>query len=431
MDALLDEVESLEAILMDDVLIERNAESIPQLIETTIFPVVGEDTDQQYVCVTLQVIPTPGYPEVSPEYKLVRPRGLDDTRLSEIKTAIESKLNESIGFPVVFDLIEVVREHLTGSNLPSGQCVVCLYGFCDGDEFTRTECFHYLHSYCLARHLNAMRRNYQDEYNKLPAWQQKTAKPFQAHCPVCRENIKDETDSLRCAMPPSDLQNAPDFKPTPELRELQQRMSSLFIHQKSRGAIIDSEAEVGAVLSIETEEEIRRRLHRKQQEETSAAETPESGGNTFSSNFGEFSGGSSSGSATPEAGSVAEQQVQKDSNGSIMKTNFAPVVQNIQREDPTNNNYHHHSSGGGGRRHHFRGGRRHHHHHHNQHQSERDRERFQHNHIPSATSASASSSSSAVGAAANTSSSHSSGSQSMQTNQKQAKAHAAGHGHNR
>ena len=280
--------------------------SIPKLIETTVFPVVGEDTDQQYVCVTLQVIPTPGYPEVSPEYKLVRPRGLDDTRLADIRNAIEAKLSESIGFPVVFDLIEVVREHLTGSNLPSGQCVVCLYGFCDGDEFTRTECFHYLHSYCLARHLNAMRRNYQDEFNKLPAWQQKTAKPFQAYCPVCRENIKDETDSLRCAMPPSDLQNAPDFQPTPELRELQQKMSSLFLHQKSRGAIIDSEADVGAVLSIETEAEIRRRLQRKQQEEATAAETAES-----ASNLVDASGGSSSGSATPETGSVAEQQMQK------------------------------------------------------------------------------------------------------------------------
>lgn len=287
--------------------------SIPKLIETTVFPVVGEDTDQQYVCVTLQVIPTPGYPDVSPEYKLVRPRGLDDARLAEIKNAIETKLSESIGFPVVFDLIEVVREHLTGSNLPSGQCVVCLYGFCDGDEFTRTECFHYLHSYCLARHLNAMRRNYQDEFNKLPAWQQKTAKPFQAHCPVCRENIKDETDSLRCAMPPSDLQNAPDFQPTPELRELQQRMSSLFLHQKSRGAIIDSEAEVGAVLSIETEEEIRRRLQRKQQEETVGAESTESGSNNITSDVssGGGGGGSSSGSATPDAGSQAEQQVQK------------------------------------------------------------------------------------------------------------------------
>lgn len=281
--------------------------SIPKLIETTVFPVVGEDTDQQYVCVTLQVLPTSGYPDVSPEYKLVRPRGLDDSRLTDIKAAIEMKLKDSVGFPVVFDLIEVVREHLTGSNLPSGTCVVCLYGFCDGDEFTRTECFHYLHSYCLGRHLNALRRNYQDEYNKLPAWQQKTAKPFQAHCPVCRENITDESDSLRCSMPPSELENAPDFEPSPELRELQHRMSSLFLHQKSRGAIIDSEAEGGAIISIETEQEMRRRLQRKQEEAANAENSESSCSNINLDNSGGC--GSSSGSATPETGSLAEQQL--------------------------------------------------------------------------------------------------------------------------
>ncbi|XP_075166463.1 E3 ubiquitin-protein ligase RNF25 [Haematobia irritans] len=411
MDALFDEVESLEAILMDDVIIERDDKSIPKLIETTVFPLVGEDTDQQYVCVTLQVLPTPDYPDSSPEYKLVRPRGLDDSRLTDIKAAIESKLKDSVGFPVVFDLIEVVREHLTGSNLPSGQCVICLYGFCDGDEFTRTECFHYLHSYCLGRHLNALRRNYQEEYNKLPAWQQKSAKPFQAHCPVCREDITDESDSLRCAMPPAELENAPEFQPSQELRELQNRMSALFLHQKSRGAIIDSEAEGGAIISIETEQEMRRRLQRKQEEVASTESTESSCSNP---NVDLSGCGSSSDSATPDTGSLPDQQ-QKEANSSNVKTNFAPVVHQTQRDDPTNNNYHH------GRRH-FRGGRRHHNHHHHQHQSQRDRERFEHNHIPS-TSTSA--------AAAGNTTSHSSASQTVQSHHKHGKSNAAGHGHSR
>lgn len=244
---------------------------MPRLIETTVFPLVGEYDDQQYVCVTLQVVPSADYPEVSPEFKLLRPRGLDDARLTSIRTACEHKLKESLGYPVVFDLIEVIREHLTGSNLPSGQCVICLYGFCDGDDFTRTECFHFLHSYCLGRHLTAMRRNYQEEYSKLPAWQQKTAEPFQPVCPVCREPIKDEEDSLRCAMPPTELENAPDFRPTQELRELQQRMSVLFLQQKSRGAIIDTEIEAASVISIETEAEIELRLQQRKRVEESDA----------------------------------------------------------------------------------------------------------------------------------------------------------------
>lgn len=152
---------------------------MPELIETTVLPTVGEDTERQYVCITLQVIPSAGYPDVQPHFYLRNPRGLDDHSIDSITRAVREKLAEAIGMPVVFDLIEVIRERLTESNLPSGACVVCLYGFQEGDEFTKTACYHYLHSYCLARHLNASQRNYQEEQDKLPAWQRQLAKPFQ------------------------------------------------------------------------------------------------------------------------------------------------------------------------------------------------------------------------------------------------------------
>lgn len=150
----------------------------PEMIETVVLPTVGEATESQYVCITLQVLFTKGYPDVQPKYQLRNPRGLDDHSIEEIRCAIDAKLTESLGAPVVFDLIEVIREHLTHSNLPSGQCVVCLYGFQSGDAFTKTECYHYLHSYCLARHLDASKRNYDEELEKLPSWQQKTIKPY-------------------------------------------------------------------------------------------------------------------------------------------------------------------------------------------------------------------------------------------------------------
>jgi len=124
-------------------------------------------------------MPVEGYPDVKPEFKLRNPRGLDDHTITMIEDSIKQKLNESIGIPVVFDLIDVIREHLTDRNLPSGQCVVCLYGFNEGDQFTKTACYHYLHSYCLARHLVASKKNYQEEQDKLPAWQRNLSKPFQ------------------------------------------------------------------------------------------------------------------------------------------------------------------------------------------------------------------------------------------------------------
>lgn len=390
MDALRDEVESLEAILMDDVIITRNSESgVPELIETTVFPQVG-DEDEQYVCVTLQVIPSSDYPETSPQYKLLRPRGLDDDRLEKIKHACNEKLQESIGFPVVFDLIEVVREHLTGSNLPSGQCVVCLYGFSDGDEFTRTECFHYLHSYCLGRHLNALRRTYKDEYDKLPSWLQKTVDPFQALCPVCREHIKDEEDSLRCAMPPSELEQAPEFRLTRELRDLQHRMSALFLKQKNKGGIIDVDAESGSVISIETEEEIRMRLESKKTfEERNKTESMSPECNILNSD-----GTGSSGWRNQNFGSsVSTEQKEPTCSKSSGGTNCEPVVQQANKVsgEPTNNNYHHHN------RRHYRGGRRHQQHHHH-HRGERERDRDRGNeHIINSGGSSANASSSTGG----------------------------------
>lgn len=157
----------------------HNCSNMPEMIETVVLPTVGDKIESQYVCITLQVIFTANYPDAKPMYQLRNSRGLDDMSIAAIRAAVEAKLTESIGAPVVFDLIDVVREHLTHSNVPSGQCVVCLYGFQHGDDFTKTECYHYLHSYCLARHLDASQRNYQEEVDKLPGWQQKSAKPFQ------------------------------------------------------------------------------------------------------------------------------------------------------------------------------------------------------------------------------------------------------------
>ena len=98
----------------------------PELIETTVLPTVGEEVERQYVCITLQVIPTKLYPDEKPKIHLKNPRGLDDQSINAIKSAVDTKLQESIGLPVVFDLIDVIREHLTESNLPSGQCMIIM-----------------------------------------------------------------------------------------------------------------------------------------------------------------------------------------------------------------------------------------------------------------------------------------------------------------
>lgn len=165
------------------------------------FPSTADDANQQFVCVTLEVIVTPNYPDCEPIIKLRNPRGLDDGTIEKLNQDIKDKCVEFIGQSVIFELIEVsfisevindekaffethyyffqlIRERLTDSNMPSCQCAVCLYGFINGDQFTKTECYHYFHSYCLACHLTNTERLYYEEQEKLPAWQ-KVNKSFQ------------------------------------------------------------------------------------------------------------------------------------------------------------------------------------------------------------------------------------------------------------
>lgn len=101
-----DEIEALEAILMEDVKVKRIGE-VPDIIETIVHPSTGDDTDQQFVCVTLEVKLTPGYPDNSPIVTLRNSRGLDDSVLATINSQIREKLSICLGQPVVFELIEV------------------------------------------------------------------------------------------------------------------------------------------------------------------------------------------------------------------------------------------------------------------------------------------------------------------------------------
>lgn len=244
-----EEIEALEAILMDDVSINFNEKGVPDLIKSTIFPSTADDAEKQYVCVTLEISLPDKYPDCEPKVQLKNPRGLDDSCISNLQRELKNKCLEYLGQPVIYELIELVRENLTESNLPICQCAICLYGFSDGDMFTKTQCYHYFHSYCLAKYFIVTEKQFNEEQEKLPAWQRST-KDFQAVCPVCREAISCDVDDLNKAQPPIELENAQNFSVTKDLLLLQQKMQNLFYYQKSRGGIIDIEAEENKRLLI-------------------------------------------------------------------------------------------------------------------------------------------------------------------------------------
>ncbi|KAL1140869.1 hypothetical protein AAG570_000797 [Ranatra chinensis] len=205
-----------------------------------IHPWTALDAEAQYVRLTLDVTLPDGYPDTPPILALHNPRGLDDALLSKIQAEANDKCKQNLGQPVIFEIIEIVKERLTASNVPCCQCCICLYGFRQADHFTKTQCYHYFHSHCLAGHITASERIFREEQDKLPPWQQTAT--FQAVCPVCRAAISYDVETLRTAPPPQEVSEAPrTFQPTPELRMLQQKMSALYLYQRSRGGIIQQD----------------------------------------------------------------------------------------------------------------------------------------------------------------------------------------------
>ncbi|XP_065349036.1 E3 ubiquitin-protein ligase RNF25 [Cloeon dipterum] len=248
-----EEIEALTAILMDEVKVSQSEESIT--VETVLFPSTAADEEQQYVTVTLAVDLPAGYPDQSPIVRLKKPRGLDDDLLSKILTEAKAKCHDYLGQPVIYELIELVREHLTCSNTPSCHCAICLYGFRDEDEFTKTPCFHHFHAHCLASYVRSYQETQKQEKEKVPLWQRLQHKDSEDHdcvvpCPVCRESLSCQLDRLASAAPPKDVQDALNFQLTDELKELQTKMASLFLYQQQKGGIIDPEADDSKLLLV-------------------------------------------------------------------------------------------------------------------------------------------------------------------------------------
>lgn len=79
----------------------------PVAVETVVFPSTADDALQQYVCLTLVVELTPGYPDVAPDILLRNPRGLDDSVLGRIDREVKEKCESYRGQAVIYELIEV------------------------------------------------------------------------------------------------------------------------------------------------------------------------------------------------------------------------------------------------------------------------------------------------------------------------------------
>ncbi|NXY50181.1 RNF25 ligase, partial [Ceuthmochares aereus] len=159
-----------------------------------------------------------------------------------ISQTLRSVAEAKLGTEVLYELIEKGKEILTDNNIPHGQCVICLYGFQEREAFTKTQCYHYFHSHCLARYVQHMEKEIlmqqeEREQHLAPSPKQEVG----VQCPVCRETLVYDLCALKAALPPQ--HPLEPYRPDAKTLQHQEELRLIFKRQQEKGGIIDPEAE--------------------------------------------------------------------------------------------------------------------------------------------------------------------------------------------
>uniref|UniRef100_A0A8B9G9R9 E3 ubiquitin-protein ligase RNF25 n=1 Tax=Amazona collaria TaxID=241587 RepID=A0A8B9G9R9_9PSIT len=241
--ALLPEVEVLESIYLEELRVVRGQGRCEAWeLSITLHPATAQDQDSQYVRFTLVLAVPPQYPNKAPDISIKNPRGLSDEQIQKISQTLRSIAEARLGTEVLYELIEKGKEILTDNNIPYGQCVICLYGFQEREAFTKTQCYHYFHSHCLARYAQHMEEEIlmqQEEREQHLALSPKQEVCVQ--CPVCRETLIYDLSALKAAPPPQ--HPLEPYRPDAKTLQYQEELRLIFKRQQEKGGIIDPEAE--------------------------------------------------------------------------------------------------------------------------------------------------------------------------------------------
>uniref|UniRef100_A0A3Q1BI91 E3 ubiquitin-protein ligase RNF25 n=1 Tax=Amphiprion ocellaris TaxID=80972 RepID=A0A3Q1BI91_AMPOC len=214
-------------------------------VSLVLYPSTAEDSVSQFVRLTLTLTLDQQYPSSSPSISIHNPRGLSDDKLSSVKKCLQLEAQSCLGSPVLYQLIEKAKEILTESNIPHGNCVICLYDFKEGETFIKTSCYHYFHSHCLGRYVSHSETELRQREKELEEDKTRDRADYQeltVVCPVCRETLIYDVHQLLSA-------------PAPQLPELDQaaigsdfqqkwcELQKLLEKQRCKGGIIDPEVE--------------------------------------------------------------------------------------------------------------------------------------------------------------------------------------------
>jgi len=246
---VVEELEALTAILEEETVEIVNDDSErPKEISIKITPLTASEQEKQYVSLTLVITLPLAYPNAPPTLGVRNPRGLEDSAIAGLLDEMNTRCEEYVGCPVLFELIEMSREFLTTRNVPVVRCIICLSNIQETDQFMKTECLHFFHKHCLGRYITNMQDTYSEQVAEAIAQNSNVSvKDFCVTCPVCRETIGESrynlADLLKSQPPISEQEEPKKYTISEDVKKMQRMMQKLYTKQKEKGGIIDLEAE--------------------------------------------------------------------------------------------------------------------------------------------------------------------------------------------
>jgi len=231
-----EEFEILQSIYKE-IVIEPDKPNGESLVSMLLFPATGDDTELRYVKLTLEFLLGRDYPESLPKIIFRNPRGLSEDQLEILLQDLVKSSQEMIGSPMLFQLIDTVKDFLTTNNRPASECPICLMSFTDFDVFYTPSCYHHFHSRCLGIHL----QNIVDTYNETNEVKL-SSEAIEKLCPVCRLGLDPaiDIDKLKAAPSPSPSEELIGEVEVPsEWVENRDKLKELYDKQKKQGGIIN------------------------------------------------------------------------------------------------------------------------------------------------------------------------------------------------
>ncbi|XP_036408506.1 E3 ubiquitin-protein ligase RNF25 isoform X2 [Megalops cyprinoides] len=238
------EIEVLQSIYLEELRVNSKSNGEWE-VSMDLYPSTAEDSHSQFVRLTLTLTLDTQYPSSPPTISIHNPRGLSDDKLLSVQQCLQAEAQSCLGAPVLYQLIEKAKEILTESNIPHGSCVICLYGFKEGEVFTKTSCYHYFHSHCLGRYISHSETELKEREKEMEEDKSRgrmDGEVLSVVCPVCREPLAYELEVLLNSPAP----RFPAMDRTvlgQEFRKKWAELQSILERQKERGGVIDPEAE--------------------------------------------------------------------------------------------------------------------------------------------------------------------------------------------